>query len=103
MADPTAPPHGSSHMKVLVVGAAGYVGSILRPALEAAHDCTYFDRVPIPDRLDRMIVADVLDVGKVAQSVTGIEALIYMAMGAASDALVGTSGPRADVNVVAPA
>ncbi len=32
-------------MNVLITGAAGHVGQILRPALEADHDCRLFDLV----------------------------------------------------------
>ena len=68
-------------MKVLVVGAAGYVGSILRPALEREHDCTYFDRREISRAEDRMIVGDVNDEAKVRRAVEGIEAIIYAPLG----------------------
>jgi nucleoside-diphosphate-sugar epimerase len=68
-------------MNVLIVGGAGHVGSILRPALEKEHDCRYFDIRPVAGAEDRTIVADVHDDAAVAKAMTGTEAVAYLAMG----------------------
>jgi len=68
-------------MKVLIVGAAGHVASILRPVLEAEHECHYFDRRPMPETDGRIIVGDVNDEDAIQQGVEGMEAIVYLAMG----------------------
>jgi len=68
-------------MKVVVVGAAGHVGSILRPSLEREHDCRYFDRHPVEGADDRTIVGDVNDDAAIARAVDGVDGVIYLAMG----------------------
>ena len=68
-------------MNLLIVGGAGYVGSILRPALEAAHRCRYLDLKPVPGAEDRTVVGSVNDDAAVARAVVGQEALLYLAMG----------------------
>ena len=68
-------------MKLLVIGAAGTVGSIVRPGLEAEHECCYLDQKPVIDREDRTIVASVHDHEAVDRGVRGQDAVIYMAMG----------------------
>lgn len=68
-------------MKVLVVGGAGYVASIVRSGLEAEHDCWYFDRAPVPGRKSRTVVGDVLDESAVKRAARGMSAILYMAMG----------------------
>jgi len=68
-------------MRVLVVGGAGHVGSIIRSALEQQHACRYFDLRPVPGAEDRTIVADVNDDPAVAKSLVDVDALVYLAMG----------------------
>ena len=68
-------------MKLLVVGGAGYVASIIRPSLEARFDCRYFDRRTVAGAEERTIVGDVNDPEKITQAVEGIDAIVYLAMG----------------------
>lgn len=68
-------------MKLLVVGGAGYVASILRPVIEARYDCWYFDRRPVPGFESRSIVADVNDQEQIDRAVQGAHAILYLAMG----------------------
>ena len=68
-------------MNVLVVGGAGYVGSIVRPALEAEHDCRYLDLVPVPGSEQRTTVASVHDVEAADRALRGMDAVVYLAMG----------------------
>ncbi|MAE60129.1 MAG: hypothetical protein CMJ49_02105 [Planctomycetaceae bacterium] len=68
-------------MKVLVIGGAGHVGTVVRPALEAEHDCWYLDLDPVPDRADRTTVASVYDRDAMDGAVDQMDAVIYLAMG----------------------
>jgi uncharacterized protein YbjT (DUF2867 family) len=81
-------------MKVAVVGATGYVGGRLVPALMAAgHDVRCLARTP--ERLDRVewrgdvdvVQADVLDAPSLDTALSGIEAVYYLvhAMGHSGD------------------
>lgn len=71
-------------MKLLVIGGAGYVGSILRPALEAAHECYHFDQMPIGGVADdHQIVADLNDDYALRLAVYRKDALLFLAMGKA--------------------
>ncbi|MCX5661473.1 MAG: NAD(P)-dependent oxidoreductase [Planctomycetota bacterium] len=69
-------------MKVLVVGAAGHVGSIILPSLEARHDCRYFDLRPVRGREAATVVGSVNDPDAVAHAVAPApDAVVYLAMG----------------------
>lgn len=68
-------------MKVLITGAAGHVGSILRPAFEAEHDCRYFDLVTLPSADDRWMQGDLLDEAALAKAIAGMDAIVHLAMG----------------------
>lgn len=68
-------------MKVLIVGGAGYVGSIIRPAMEAEYNCHYFDLRPVAGAEDRTILADVNDDAAVSAALAGVESVVYLAMG----------------------
>jgi nucleoside-diphosphate-sugar epimerase len=68
-------------MKVLITGGAGYVASIIRPSLEAEHDCWYLDLKPVPDADDRSIVGDLSNVALLTKSVRGMDVVVWLAMG----------------------
>lgn len=68
-------------MKILITGAAGHVGSILKPALEAEHDCRFFDRVLPTDADGRWIQGDLLDEAVIARAVAGMDAVVHLTMG----------------------
>lgn len=71
-------------MKLLMVGGAGHVGSIVRPALEREHDCWYFDRRPVVGAESRTTLGDINDDGAVQRVLApGFDAVIHLAMGAA--------------------
>ena len=90
-------------MKLLIVGGAGYVGSIVVPRFEKEFECTYFDVKPVQGYEDRTILADVSDEEKVRQAVVGMDAIFYLAMGWGKDAQGRLScsdiNPTFDVNV----
>jgi nucleoside-diphosphate-sugar epimerase len=83
-------------MKLLVIGGAGYVGSIIRPDLDAAHACRHLDLKPVPGAEDRTLVGDVNNDAVVQEAVRDQEAVLYLAMGM-------TDGIRKTVNDVDPA
>src|SRR5262245_60075245 len=68
-------------MRVLVVGAAGYVGSIIVPALAARHECRYLDLRPVPGREAESVVGDLHDPKVVERAVAGMDAVVYSALG----------------------
>lgn len=72
-------------MKILVVGGAGHVGSILRPALEGEHQCVYLDLKPVPGAEDRQFLGSVTDVALAEQATAGVEAVVYLSMGRPAD------------------
>lgn len=81
-------------MRLLLIGGAGRVGEIVRPALEAEHTCHYLDVRPVPDAEDRTIVADVNDDDAMQQAVQDTDAIVYMALGAGEPfSPTGPGGP----------
>jgi nucleoside-diphosphate-sugar epimerase len=94
-------------MKLLIVGGAGYVGSIVVPTFEEKFECTHFDMKPVPGCEDRTILADVGDEEKVRQAIVGMDAIFYLAMGVGKHALDNNGcnptcndiNPAFDVNV----
>ena len=90
-------------MKLLIVGGAGYVGSIVVPTFEKEFECTYFDIKPVKGYENRTVLADVGDGEKVRQAVDGVDAIFYLAMGWGKDAKGRPScsdiNPTFDVNI----
>lgn len=68
-------------MRVLMIGGAGHVASLVRASLEAAHDVRYFDIKPVPGAEDRSIVADVQDEAALADAMRNVDIVIWAAMG----------------------
>ena len=67
-------------MNVLITGAAGRVAKILRPHLEAVHDCTWLDIRPNRPAKARYIVGDVLSPLSLGQAMAGQDAVIQLVM-----------------------
>ncbi|MFA9478348.1 NAD-dependent epimerase/dehydratase family protein [Phycisphaerales bacterium AB-hyl4] len=88
-------------MNVLIVGGAGHVGSIIRPALEQTYNCRYLDLKPVPGAEDRTFVGDVNDTELVDQAVQDQNALLYLAMGKSEPSTKHPGNTKAsfDVNV----
>ncbi len=66
-------------MRVLITGAAGYVGQRLRPGLEADHDLRLGD-LHIPDNDPRWVRLDVTRPAEVSAAMQGVEAVIHLAV-----------------------
>lgn len=71
-------------MKLLVVGGAGYVGSILRPSLEAQYSCRYLDVKPVEGAGPDSIVGDVNDEATVQKAVADVDGIVWVALGVQS-------------------
>lgn len=82
-------------MNVLVVGGAGKVGSIIRPALEDAHTCRYFDRRAVPGAEELTVCGDVRS-DAIGTALEGQDAVVYLALGTASE--VSGEYERIDAN-----
>lgn len=68
-------------MKVLITGAAGHVGRILKPAIEAQHDCRFFDLVRPDDADERWVQGNLLEAADVERAVAGMDAVVHLTMG----------------------
>lgn len=68
-------------LRVLVVGGAGHVGTIISPALEDRHAVRYFDLEPVPGAADRTVIGSVTDAAAVERAVADVDAVVYLAMG----------------------
>lgn len=67
-------------MKILITGGAGHVGSILRPALEAEHQCRYLDLRPITGAEAQTVLGSITDIGAVREAVAGCDAVVQLVM-----------------------
>jgi len=90
-------------MNVLIVGAAGYVASIVIPGLEASHTCRLLDRRPVPGREPQTQIADVTDERAIETAVRGMDAVIYLAMGVAHPDMSNNGGKPVNIMAVGPA
>lgn len=87
-------------MNVLLVGAAGHVGSILRPALEAEHDCRYLDLRPVPGAEERTFIGSLCDPDALAKAMAGQDVCVQLAMAHyRREPDVDNIGPSYDVHV----
>ncbi|HEU5102815.1 MAG TPA: NAD(P)-dependent oxidoreductase [Roseiflexaceae bacterium] len=68
-------------MKVLVVGGSGYIGGMVLPALAEQHTLRVFDLRPPADAAWEYVAGSVGDLEALAGAATGVDALLYMAMG----------------------
>lgn len=68
-------------MRVLVVGGSGIVGSLVVPFLAEVHDLRVFDLRPPADDSYEYVQGDVTDYDDLVSAMTGMDALVYMAMG----------------------
>lgn len=68
-------------MRVLIVGGSGYVGGIVLPVVAQQHSLRIFDRQPPDDPAWEYVAGSVGDLDALIGAATGVDTLIYMAMG----------------------
>jgi nucleoside-diphosphate-sugar epimerase len=68
-------------MKVLVVGGSGIVGRLITPFLAEAHTLRIFDLIPPQQGVFDYVQGDVTRYDDLVAAVSGMDALIYLAMG----------------------
>ncbi|MCC7493507.1 MAG: NAD(P)-dependent oxidoreductase [Fimbriimonadaceae bacterium] len=66
-------------MQLLVIGGAGHVGRVLRPALEARHTCRYLDLTAVPDAADSR-VGSLNDDAVLGSAMEDVEVCLQLAM-----------------------
>jgi len=67
----------AAKQKVLITGAAGLIGGIVRQALAGKYDLRGLDRVPVPG-LDSL-VADITDPQAIAPAFQGVDVVVHLA------------------------
>lgn len=88
-------------MNILILGGAGHVGTIVRPALEAKYKCYYYDLKPVPgvtpaSEGGRGYVASIDDDALLMHAMIGMDAIVNLAMGVRP----GTSKDVSDIDAV---
>ena len=83
-------------MRVLLAGAAGFVGRIALDLLGERHEVTTFD-IRAVEGYTNVVEGDVLDYAAVAAAVEGHDAVVNTIM--APNPTYGSNGPRFTVNV----
>ena len=73
-------------MRVLITGGAGHVGAILRPQLEAVHECTYLDLRPVAGAESRTTIGSITDADTVRAALRDHDAAIQLVMAVSTDA-----------------
>ncbi|MDQ5850727.1 MAG: NAD(P)-dependent oxidoreductase [Chloroflexota bacterium] len=69
-------------MRVLVIGGGGYVAGLVLPALAQQHALRVFDLHAAADLSGEYVAGSVTDLDALLRAVDGMEAVLYMAMGA---------------------
>lgn len=85
-------------MNVLIVGGAGNVGRILRPALEARYNCYHLDLQPVPGAESRTTVGSINDPDIVRAALQGMQAAVFLAMGVGQKTYIYDVDATFDVN-----
>ncbi len=67
-------------MKVLLVGGAGQVGTMIAPYLSAQHTLRILDLAPPRDRAIEFVRGSVTDAAAVREAVHGVDVLVWLAM-----------------------
>ncbi|HZG65418.1 MAG TPA: NAD-dependent epimerase/dehydratase family protein, partial [Herpetosiphonaceae bacterium] len=86
-------------MNLLVVGGSGYVGGIVLPVVAQHYTLHIFDLRPPADPNWNYIAGSVDDLAALGRAAVGMDALLYMAMGAKEFATPEAVTTNFDVNV----
>ncbi len=86
-------------MRVLVIGGSGYVGTLVLPTLAQRHTLRIFDVQPPADPGWEYAGGSVADVDALLRAAEGMDALVYMAMGAKEFSTTAALTTNFDVNV----
>ena len=86
-------------MRVLVIGGSGYVGTLVLPTLAQRHTLRVFDMQPPADPRWEYSDGSVDDVDALGRAAEGMEAVVYMAMGAKDFSTTAGLTTNFDVNV----
>ena len=86
-------------MKVLIIGGSGYVGKMLLPLMKERHQIRIFDLFPPADKTVEFVEGGVNDESALAKAMTGVDGVVYLAMGKDEKGQIDTVGPAYDVNV----
>jgi nucleoside-diphosphate-sugar epimerase len=87
------------NMKVLITGAAGYLGHGLIVANEPHHTLRLMDVAPIPNTRHEMVVASVEDYTAVKEAVRGVDAIIIAHMAPRKPGVYDTPEKPFDITV----
>ena len=86
-------------MRMLVIGGAGYVAGLVLPVLAQQHTLRVFDLHAPADPRWEYVSGSVTDLDALLGAVEGMDAILYMAMGA-KDFVTGTGiTTNLDVNI----
>lgn len=86
-------------MKILVVGGSGIVGALVVPTLAKTHELRIFDLRPPQNGTYDHFQGSVTDYDSLATALSGMDALVYMAMGSLNWTETGGVTTAFDVNV----
>ena len=86
-------------MRVLVIGGGGYVAGLVLPALAQRHTLRVFDLHPPADPSWEYMPGSVTDPDALLRAAEGVEAVLYMAMGAKDFVTSAGITTNLDVNI----
>ena len=86
-------------MHVLIIGAAGHVGTLVNPFLKQKHTLRIYDVKPPADSTLDYWPGDVTDYDNLKQALTGMDRLLYMAMNIQRGEELAIEHSAFDVNV----
>ena len=86
-------------MKILIIGGAGYVGKLIIPLMKERHQLRVLDLIPPADVTVDFVQGEVNDQAALANAMTGVDGIVYLAMGKDEKGNIDSVGPAYDVNV----
>ena len=86
-------------MKTLIIGGSGIVGTLVAPLLAQTHTIRIFDLCPPEYGNVEYVPGDIREYADLARAVTGMDSLVYMAMGSLEWAEIHGVVSAFDVNV----